>query len=417
MPKKQSRLRKSVAIIFLVFSIVLASAGLLLGTFVAKFYSPTTYTEALSDSGFYTQVTGILEDYSINIVKEAGKDLVKNVNENSNQSELVNAGVNAALNYLIENKSEIFVASIFNTLKVEQKIENSINGSIDGVLSWLTGQSDDPPIFAIIPNEDEINNLNDQGLFTTISNVIGINTIQLTNLPECSTDQEETDNLNKLQDGNLLQLTCTSDKIRSVAKDKISSLIPENVKEEANSSIDQIIEKYNIEPIKAKIYAVLTNLNQFKQSAYDLQSYVLWTISIPITLIIISILLGIVGIIISEKGKRFKNFLILIFATGVIVYFNALVYALYLGNKIYEKINLGNISITNEVISPAREALFIQSIEIALKDIIHSFYQPAMSVGLSLILISVIIYAVSEIIKRRKSIKKFASKQYRKVVK
>lgn len=150
------------------------------------------------------------------------------------------------------------------------------------------------------------------------------------------------------------------------------------------------LEEYELTPVLDGFENLVRSVNDLTSFTSDVQNVVRESIYVSLGLIIIS-LVCLIGafILVPENRVKYLSILTLIIGSGVMVLSSA--YYLIVPQVFGRRIDWSSIDISNEIISPVRSRLFVNSLEIAVENFQRDLMGYAFYTGLIISGISVIV--------------------------
>jgi len=375
------------AVLFTVLSLLTLSVW-------ERVFSSDLYVNSLSEAGVYKQVTTVIENKVTHAIVTSGneyleelRDRIAEDEDKTDQEKKIDEGIIWVVEIIIENNSEDVVAAVSESMNIESGMEDGTRAVLDGSFSWLRGERETSKAFDSIPTTEEIEKLEGTTLVEEGFTYVAANALGVADLPECSSKKAETEALEQLDESGLMDVSCTSDDVQPVIDDTISDLIPQQVVEKLETDIDDILDKYDLNPVLNTIYEGIKALSEAKQYALDARTYVQSIQYSAIVLFALSVPMALLAVVLS-KGDRFMTLVRMYFASGFILVGFVAVHHFILTPIAMNQIDFSRFEISSEGLSSAQEALWMDSVENASEMIIRGQLDYTFGVGMTLILVT-----------------------------
>ncbi len=202
--------------------------------------TPSTYTNALEESGVYSNMAKTIETYAttkvFNLNSILTDEIISSVNESVAGTEyekyIDNPFVNSIIHQITNKIAIKLTDSIAQSFDLEKNIEKLGNKMITEHITWLRNSNYERPIeLALVPPKDEIKNMSNEDVIKLIGTYITVSKYDLNKLSKCQSDAEEEKNLEYISEGEFTSLTCTSVEIQNSL---ISAIESENTNSDTN---------------------------------------------------------------------------------------------------------------------------------------------------------------------------------------
>ena len=202
--------------------------------------TPSTYTNALEESGVYSNMAKTIETYAttkvFNLNSILTDEIISSVNESVAGTEyekyIDNPFVNSIIRQITNKIAIKLTDSIAQSFDLEKNIEKFGNKLIVEHIIWLKNSDYEQPIeLALIPPKNEIKNMSNEDVIKLIGTYVTVSKYDLNELSKCKNYTEEEKNLEYVSNGEFTSLTCTSTEIQNSL---ISAIESENTNSDTN---------------------------------------------------------------------------------------------------------------------------------------------------------------------------------------
>ena len=402
--------------VFLV--VLLGSISITSIAFQNQALNPELYTDALYQSGVYTQATNVVEEYTTNSVVDLSKSFLEEQKKKRKEEDqkISTIGLEAVLEYLIQNKSDEFVRAVYKSIDLEGNMQKQTEEEITATVEWLKGNREDPAIYAYIPSVEQMESLEDEGILKSVTVIGFLRAFGVSELSECSNEEEIQENLERLQGGKLREVTCTSESLKPIIWEEVLKIVPEELIDKAQANVDDFLEEYNLKPVVDQIFTFIKEMSKFKEYTYTVRDYISYNRYAATTLFFIAVVLSFLVLLLA-KGNKFVTFFGMYFAIGFVVVLASLSYRFIISGVVLNSMNFDGLQIESEEVSSATGELFFQSVEKASEKIVYNLANDAIAAGITIILITGIILLIYSAIRNRRELKKGVANGYEKVKK
>ncbi len=388
-------------------AIILITAGIFVLTTWYRILTPDLYVTALAESGIYTQITEIVEDYATTatvalvqnttstVTTQATTALLERITQENQlqpRGELVveRLGDRAgdAVSQRIEPEVASIVAQATQSMQLEQNLQRITEESLTATANWFRTAAPAPAFFSYIPEPAQVDALDHFGLLKLGALIAVHNSSGLAKLPVCRTQQEVTDNLYKIQNGELKAITCTSQSIQTVVVKELENTVPFQLLDRLQLRMYEALEVYGITQVLNNMKELVRGLSMVKAEILATQEFVQSVKKLGVVLLMFSLPFVFLATAIAEPGKRVMSLLYVTLASGVTLILAAAFYLFTFPEYFLGAINLQRI-LTLQSLPPARAALLYESLNSAASAVATGVVDYTMMLGTIFVLVGI----------------------------
>jgi hypothetical protein len=371
----------------------------------AQLLNPQMYTDALEESGVYSSISDILETKTTSYLISAQKQLVSTIADSYNPENQVVQKLEPVvvlfLDSLIDRETEKAVSQVFEKLQVESALKNGSAGVITYSVDWLAGIREDPKFLSYIPDPERLTEIKDQGavpfFVSQVKQDIGVE-----DLPPCETVTQVTQNLSTIAQGKISDVTCYSPEIKAVVERGAEVAAPKIAQTQLAMTVNDYLEKYQIRTLVEDLFNSLLNIAYLKQDLYQLREYVIQSKEWAVNGFIISLIMLVIGLILTEK-RRIKTLFTVYLVSGISMTVWAVFNMMSLSYLVNKSMPNNLALITDPAISTAQKIALANSIRQAGAYIAQDLVSGMLTIGLLMVAVSLGGLIVVKIFQKRKS--------------
>lgn len=354
-------------------AVLIATSSVLVLSLRYALLNPSLYKEAFDQSGIYQVTTQIVEDKTTEALSSLMKSLVAQigiVEQTEENRTVLTTALIYVLNTLIDTQTERLVNDFYSNINFSGFLQDTINTAIDQSLAWLTGETEAGEFFQIIPSPEEVEQFQNSSLVDLVTGVVG-GALGVEQLPECTSEEQEATNLALITDGQILQVTCTSENIAPALQAAVESLLPSEAINRVEGQVEETIDAFQIRPVLEDIMGVVETLANLKAYALGLRELVQSSRDIAVFGLLVSFILTLVSLYLSPK-ERFSTFVRMGLGVGVSILAISITYYLVISNAVMATLPLDvNLQFGNSALSASQTTALVISIRSIVSYIVH----------------------------------------------
>lgn len=390
------------------FSVILMAASLFGITVYKRALDENLYKEALEKSEIYTVKADIIERKATEALIEWEKDLIASIvpEDALGENPLVKTATSFLVDTLVEQQTPAFVESVFDRVDLAEVFRSVTEKKIDADISWLRGEREAHEAFSYIPTPEQIEQIKGSN-FTQMLDVLIKNSLGVNELPECQSPGEVTQNLTRIAQGDVNNVTCTTDQISRVLEGEVDGLAVSRVADIVGEKADTVAQGSRVNAFLTDIYNLSYAVAQIKQTALDMRADIQTTLRWLYAAFFVSIAVFCIAIFLTKKGERFCKGVILFFSAGALIVFIALMHYTVFSHLLLRAVPFERIVMGTNILTNAEGALLTNSIQFIVRYITTHLVSMSFTIGVWLMALSAIACGVYKSYENRMDIKRW----------
>ncbi|XLQ19687.1 MAG: hypothetical protein ACKUBY_03785 [Candidatus Moraniibacteriota bacterium] len=403
MTKKQNKILVRV---LSVASIVLMSLSIFTITVYKRALDEELYKEALNQSHIYEIVANVIERNVSEAIIAWEKDLVNNLMpEPVKNNTLANTALSFVLDTVIEKQTPDLVSNIFGKIGLADVFQNVTEKTIETDLQWLKGEIDAHEAFGYIPTPEQIEGIKESN-FTQILGNVAKNAFGVQNLPECKSMNEVNANILRIANGNIAEVTCTTEQIDMVMNESMKNSGIGTVVDKVGSGAQELAQNSSVNELLTDVYNVSYAIAQIKQIAIDVRQDVQGILKWSYFVLFLSVVIGGFAIYRKESGGRTVQTITITFASGLTIAIIAVLHYILLSKLLLGVIPFENIVLGTNILTGAEAALLTNSIKFIVEYIVTGIVKLSFVIGVWMTILSSLAFGGVKLYENREVLKK-----------
>ncbi len=404
MTKKQNKILTRIAVFA---SVILMSLSIFIITIYKRVLDEDLYIEALNQSQIYVIVADIIERNISESIIAWEKGMVDNlIPEQDENNLLVNSIRSFIFDTIIEKQTSNVVSNVFDKIGLEKVFQNVTEKTINTDLQWLKGEKEAHEIFGYIPTPKQIEKMKEGNFTQILLNNIIQNTFRTNNLPQCKNTQEINMNIALITNGNIDEMTCTTEEIDVVAQKMMEESGVKTIVEKVGTGAEELTKNSNVDGLLTDIYNISYAIAQIKQIAIDTRHDIQGILKWSYFTFFLSIIFGGFAVYLKKPEKRIMQVTVILFSSGVILISLSLLHYILFSKLLLEVIPFENIALGTNVLTGAEAILLTNSIKFIIEYIITGIVKLSFVIGVWIIIFSGTIYGGLKIFENRNNLQK-----------
>ncbi len=412
MTKKQNNILVRSLSLFAIIFMTMSIIGI---TMYHSILNANLYKDALAKSEIYTIVVDIVERNISESLVAWEKNLVNELipGDAFGNNKLISGALSFVLNTVVEQQTPELVASVFEKIGLAEVFQNVVEKAIDRDIAWLKGEHQAHEMFSYIPTPEQIESLKG-GTFTQLLDGVVKNAVGINALAECTSDVEISTNITHINEGNVGNVTCTSPQIDRLLDEQLANSKINTVIAKVGGGADTIAKDSQINALLTDIYEFSLTVANIKQGMLDMRSAIQGILTTSYIVLGLSLIVGGFAIFFQSKEKRFRESVIIVSSTGVLIMLATGLYYLIFSRLLANTIPLSNVTFSTNALTSAEVALLANSLRFILDYVVTGIITPTFRTGIWISLLGLVMYAGLRSYRHRTVIKKQLDRIYKK---
>jgi len=224
----------------IILVIVFTSFSFITLTLRERLLSPNLYASALESSGIYDVTTDAIEDTATEALFALEREVIISLGifQDPAEQTVLESALVWIISSVLEDATANFVSNLSEKSDLNGIIQTATEQLIQNDVAWLSGNAPDPEIFQVIPDPEEIEQIQNTQL-TDVVRGFTKELLGLGNLPPCTSVSEVEINIARIADGNITQVTCTNDELEVLITASIEEFVPGDVVGEVEENLQK----------------------------------------------------------------------------------------------------------------------------------------------------------------------------------
>ncbi|MEA3322797.1 MAG: hypothetical protein U9Q12_01100, partial [Patescibacteria group bacterium] len=397
------------------FSIIFMTVSIIGITMYHSILNADLYKEALDKSEIYTIVVDIVERNISESLVAWEKNLLDELipGDAFGDNKFISGALSFVLNTVVEQQTPELVSSVFEKIGLAEVFQNVVEKAIDRDIAWLKGEHQAHEMFSYIPTPEQIESLKG-GTFTQLLDGVVKNAVGINELAQCTSDSEVNANIVRINEGNVKNITCTSPQIDKLLDEEFANSKINTVINKVGGGADTIAQDSQVNALLTDIYDFSLTIANIKQGMLDMRAAVQSILTASYVVLGLSIIAGGFAIFLQKREKRFRESVIIVSSTGLVIIAVTGLYYLIFSRILANAIPLNEVTFSTNALTSAEGALLANSLRFILDYIITGIIALTFKMGIWISLLGLVMYAGLRSYRHRSAIKKQFDRIYKK---
>ncbi len=264
------KIKNAISYTLVVIASIFAALGIITLAVWYVVLTPSTYTDALEESGVYRNTANTIEAYATRelfdlntLLTDTLVEFVQESVKDTNYEKFIDNPFVTNFIYQLTDKLTIKLTdSLAKSLQLDKTLEKYGNKLIVSHINWLKSDHEQPIELALVPDVETAKNLDTEETLKLVTAYITISRYDLNKLLKCQNTDEEEKNLMYIANKEYDNLTCVTTNIQNAlvttltTENKDQSKIVTTIKDYIYAFLEESKVEHAISLLKTTIVAV-----------------------------------------------------------------------------------------------------------------------------------------------------------------